>query len=148
MNFKTLWRAILGAVILCGLTVPALAQIPVPPLPGLDVRIAVGSPPAIRHEHRGPSPGHGYVWVTGFWHWDGERWDWVSGRWERPPAPEVYWVAPRYNHADRGYIYEPGHWSNQRVIVGDDVRERPEWRKHEHQHERELEHERNHDYQR
>jgi hypothetical protein len=144
MNLKTLWRTVLGAVVLCVLAAPALPQIPVPPLPGLDVRIAVGKPPALRHEHRGPSPGHGYVWVSGFWHWDGGRYDWVPGRWELPAAPSAYWIAPRYPHVSGSYIYEPGHWSNQRVVVSDEVRGHPAWRKHEQDHERELEHERNH----
>ncbi len=145
MNFKTLGRTILFAVVLCGLAAPALPQIPFPPpLPGLDVRITTGRPPALRHERRGRRPGADYAWVGGFWHWGGSRWDWVPGRWDRPAERGGYWIAPRYVRSDRGYIYEPGHWSNQTVIVGEDVRARREWRRHEREHERELERERRH----
>ena len=143
MRLETLQRAILAAAIL-GVAAVTLAQIPVPPLPGLHVEITTGRPPAMRHEHRGHSPGAGYVWVNGFWHWDGGRWDWVPGRWDRPPVAEAYWIAPRYVHAERGYIYEPGHWSNQTVIVGDDIRAHHAWRNHEREHERELEREHDH----
>ena len=142
MNFKTLQRTILAATVLGGVAAAALPQIPIPPLPGLDVRITTGRPPARRYERRGSRPGRDYVWVDGFWHSGGGRWDWVPGRWDRPSAPNAYWIAPRYARANRGYIYEPGHWSTQTVIVGEDVRARPEWRKHEREHERELERER------
>jgi YXWGXW repeat-containing protein len=141
MRFKTLQRAILAATVLGGLAAPALPQIPFPPpLPGLDVRITVGRPPEPRHERRGPRPGHDFVWVSGFWHWDGGRWDWVPGRWERPAAPSAYWIAPKYIHSEGGYIYEPGHWSNQTVIVGEDIRARREWRQHEREHGHDHEH--------
>lgn len=147
MNFKTLLRTILATAVFCGLAAQALSQIPVPPpFPGLEVRITTGGPPAVRHEHQGPRPGRDYVWVAGFWHSDGGRWEWVPGRWERPVARDAHWIAPRYIRAERGYIYEPGHWSNQRVIVSDDIRERSEWRHHERDHEREIDREHNHDY--
>jgi hypothetical protein len=144
MNSKTLQRTILAATVLGGLAAPALPQ-PQISLPGLDVRITTGRPPALRHERRSHRPGRDYVWVSGFWHWGGGRWDWVPGRWERPVAPQAYWIAPRYVRSDRGYIYEPGHWSTQTVIVGDDIRARREWRRHERNHERELERERHRD---
>ena len=142
MNFRTLQRTILAATVLGGVAAAALPQVPFPPpLPGLEVRITTGRPPARRYERRGPRPGPDYVWVDGFWHSGGGRWDWVPGRWDRPAVPDGYWIAPRYIRSDRGYIYEPGHWSNQTVIVGEDVRGRREWRKHEREHEREIERE-------
>jgi hypothetical protein len=128
MNSRTLQRTILAATVLGGVAASALPQVPFPPpLPGLEVRVTSGRPPALRREHQGHRPGRDYVWVKGFWHSGGRGWDWVPGRWERP-APSAYWIAPRYIHVDRAYIYEPGHWSNQTVIVGDNIRGRREWR--------------------
>ena len=141
MNSKALQRTILGAVLTGGMALGALAQIPVPPLPGLDVRFTTGRPPAPRRERRIASPGQGYVWVNGFWHSDGGRWQWVQGRWDRPAVAEGYWIPARYIRTTRGTIYEPGHWSNQQVVVSDDIRNRSEWRKHERDHQRELEQE-------
>ncbi len=147
MTLKALQRTILAATVFGGMAAAALPQPlpPPPPLPGLDVRITTGRPPVLRHERRGRRPGPDYVWVSGFWHWGGGRWDWVAGRWDRPAAPNAYWITPRYVRSERGYIYEPGHWSTQTIIVGEDIRARREWRRHERQHERELERERDRD---
>jgi YXWGXW repeat-containing protein len=144
MKLKTLKQTILAGL-LAGIAAPALTQIPVPPpppLPGLEVRITTGRPPSPRYERRAPRPGANYVWVGGFWNWDNRNWRWVPGRWETRVAPEAYWIPARYIRTHRGYIYEPGHWSNQTVLVGDDIRRRNEWRRHEREHERELKRER------
>jgi WXXGXW repeat (2 copies) len=141
MNSKALQRTILGAFLIGGTALGALAQIPIPPLPGLDVRIMTGRPPALRHERRSPSPGAGYVYVNGFWHSDGGRWQWVQGRWDRPAVADGYWIPARYIRSGRGTIYEPGHWSGQQVVVNEDIRRNNDWRRHEREHERELEQE-------
>ena len=141
MNFRVLQRAILGLT-LVGAATAALAQIPVPPLPGIEVRFTTGRPPAPRYERRVARPGQDYVWVKGFWNWDGGRWRWINGRWDRPAVAQGYWIPARYIRSGRGTIYEPGHWSNQQVIVNDDIRARREWRQHERQHNREIEQER------
>jgi hypothetical protein len=142
MNSKVLQRTILGAVLAGGTALGALAQIPIPPLPGVDVRITTRRPPALRVERRIASPGAGYVYVRGFWNWDGGRWVWIPGRWDRPAVADAYWIPARYIQTGRGTIYEPGHWSNQQVVVNDEVRGNRWWRQHERLHERELEQER------
>jgi hypothetical protein len=147
MSSKALQRTILAVALAGGTCAGAMAQIPVPvpPLPGLEVRFTTGRPPALRHERRPERPGSDYVWVSGSWHWNGGRWDWVSGRLDRPAVANGYWIPARYIRASHGTIYEPGHWSNQTVVVGDDIRGRREWRAHERQHERELEQEKDRD---
>ena len=144
MSLKAFQRAVLA--VLFGVTAgTALAQIPVPvpvPLPGLEVRFSTGRPPAVRYERRPIRPGPDYVWVSGFWDWDGARWRWIPGRWELRVEPQAYWIAPRYVRSERGTIYEPGHWSNQQVVVNEEVRRNRWWRQHERMHERELEQER------
>ena len=40
-------------------------------------------PPEPIHEHYGPPPHEGYVWVSGYHNWDGNRYVWVPGRWDR-----------------------------------------------------------------
>jgi WXXGXW repeat (2 copies) len=142
MNSKVLQRTILGAFLIGGTALGALAQIPIPPLPGLDVRITTRRPPALRVERRLPSPGAGYVYVNGFWNWDGGRWGWVPGRWDRPAVADGYWIPARYVRSGRSTIYEPGHWSGQQVVVNEDIRRNKDWRNHERLHEREQEQER------
>jgi len=146
MKLRSLEKLILAGLFVA-VSGKAAAQIPlppVPPLPSLEVHIATSAPPAVRYEHRGPRPGEEYVWVKGFWTWDSSRWHWVPGRWEPRAEPNAYWIAPRYIHSGHGYIYEPGHWSTQTIVVNDDVRRRSEWRHHEHDQEREMQHDSDH----
>ena len=107
-----------------GLTsLPAAAQVSVQfnvPLPGLEIHVANNAPPALRHEHKPSRPGSDYLWVQGFWHWHGSGWDWVPGRWDRPDVHGVRWVKTRYVREGGSYVYQPGHWSNQRLVEGDD----------------------------
>jgi len=140
MNSKVLQRTVLGAVLIGGAALSALAQpqISISP-PGLDVRIVTRRPPPLRYERRIPSPGRGYVYVKGFWNWDGNSWQWVPGRWDRPAVADAYWIPARYVRTSRGTIYEPGHWSNQEVVINDEVRNDRYWRRQERQRQRELE---------
>ncbi len=115
-----------ATVTFVGLTsLPAAAQVRVQvdvPLPGLEIHVAHAAPPRMRREHRPSRPGEDYIWIQGFWHWHGSGWDWVPGRWERPDAHGVTWVRARYLHEGSAYVYQPGHWSNQHLIEGDDYR--------------------------
>lgn len=55
-------------------------------------------------------PGHGFVWVDGYWSWMRGRYVWVSGYWARPPFMGGFWVSPRY---DRGRFFG-GFWGGNR----------------------------------
>lgn len=148
MSMKSIKRTLLGVALLGGIAAMAPAQIPLPPLPpGLNVRITVGRPPAPRREVRVARPGPDYVYVNGYWHDNSGRWGWIPGRWERPAAPRATWVAPQYIRTGRGTIYQPGHWSNQQVVVDDSVRQRKEWRQWEskHKHDHDRDHDGDHD---
>jgi WXXGXW repeat (2 copies) len=72
---------------------------------------------------------------------------WISGRWDRRPERGAAWIAPHYYRSEHGYIYEPGHWSNQHLIVSEEIRGRREWRQH-HREDRDhhrRDHDRDHD---
>jgi hypothetical protein len=47
---------------------------------------------------------------------NGTDWAWHEGRWEKPPAPKVTWVAPQYRKDHGKTRYEPEHWSNQHLV--------------------------------
>jgi hypothetical protein len=98
---------------------PAGAQIPVP---NLEIHISHSHPPRLRHERVPPRPGEGYVWIGGNWDWRDNRWAWAPGRWDRPAESSVTWVTPRYERDSGYYRYEPGHWSNQHIVEGEDYR--------------------------
>jgi hypothetical protein len=67
-------------------------------------------PPPVRVEAFGVAPGPGFVWVSGYYGYNGGRYAWVPGTWRRPPRGRVAWEAGRWeNHGGR-YRYAPGRW--------------------------------------
>ncbi len=130
MSSKPLFIAA-AALVASAIALPAVAQIPVPPpppLPSLEMRIVAAEPPPPPGEIvvRGERPGPDYVWVGGFYDWQGDDWVWVPGHWIAPPEPTVRWVSARYVRVDGGFRYEPPHWSNQKLVV---VKEKVKFRK-------------------
>lgn len=75
---------------------------------GYYVRTA---PPAPRYYGAvGVAPGPGYVWTNGYWNYGSNRWNWVDGRWLRPPRGRSTWVSPEWRHDGRGYRFRRGYW--------------------------------------
>jgi WXXGXW repeat (2 copies) len=69
-----------------------------------------------------PSPGEGFDWIDGYWHWNGYDWVWVGGRWERDQEGYVY-VQPYYDYSGASYVYTPGYWApRSRIPRGWNVR--------------------------
>ena len=60
------------------------------------------------------SPGPDYVWIDGYWHWEGHHYIWNRGHWDRPPSRYHVWVRPSYVRIEHGYRYTPGHWREER----------------------------------
>lgn len=71
------------------------------------------APPRVIVEQRPVAPGPKYVWVDGYWHWNGHKYSWRKGHWSHRPSGKPYWVPPYYERHDRGYGYHPGYWSRQ-----------------------------------
>jgi hypothetical protein len=87
----------------------------VDPQPQPQYVIVQEAPPPFIVERRPPMPGPGYLWIDGYQHWNGQRYEWHRGEWVRPPRERVIWVAPRYEKHDQGgYRYVPGQWRDER----------------------------------
>ena len=69
------------------------ATVPAPPSSVVEEPVAV-------------SPGPDYVWVAGYWAWDGFRWVWVSGHWMLSPYPDAIWIGGYW----RDGAWYRGHW--------------------------------------
>ena len=124
--FKRILQSLAPVALLALISSPALAQ----PAPlRLEIRIAQSAPPRARHERKPPRPNRDSIWIKGYWHWEGVRWDWIIGRWERPEQRSHRWVAPRYVHEGAIWRYEPPHWSHQQLVEGDDYRH---WKEEHH----------------
>ena len=74
-----------------------------------EIVVRVG-PPRPRVERRIAAPGPGYVWIGGFYRWEGGAHVWVPGRWERPIRPGAVWVAPRWQRRGREWVFIDGRW--------------------------------------
>lgn len=51
----------------------------------------------------------GYVWVPGYWRWDGRRHVWVNGR-SVPARHGYHWSAHRWEEHEGRWRFEVGHW--------------------------------------
>jgi len=105
MNRKV--AKILFATVLClgALASPALAQI--------NISIDIGSappPPRVEVVHEGRP---GYMWIQGFWYWDGHKHRWAKGHWEKE-RPGHRWVPARWEDRGGRHHYEPGRWEPYR----------------------------------
>jgi hypothetical protein len=113
------------------IAIPAFAD-----LGSIHIRIATNAPPRAQYERRPARPYSDAVWINGYWDRQDDRWAWLSGRWERPNYPRAYWInarytregCPWYHRSGCAWRYEPGHWSNQQLVEGEDYKQ---W-KHEH----------------
>ncbi|MEZ5615945.1 MAG: YXWGXW repeat-containing protein [Rhodocyclaceae bacterium] len=87
--------------------------------------VVVAAPPPPRVEVIGVAPYPGYVWIRGYWTWNGHRHHWAPG----------HWAAPRHGHRYVPHRWEKhnGHW-----------REHPgRWEKHDDRRDRHDRHGRN-----
>jgi hypothetical protein len=96
--------------LLAAASVAALAAcVPLPP-PGAVFISARFGPPPPRVEVIGVAPAPEFVWIRGFWSWDGMAYAWMPGHWERRPYARAVWVPDRWRHHAQGWYREEGHW--------------------------------------
>jgi hypothetical protein len=67
-------------------------------------------PPPLTVEVRGVAPGPEHVWIEGYHRWDGDRYVWVPGHWDRRPRAGAAWVAGHWGHDRHGWYWVEGHW--------------------------------------
>ncbi len=58
----------------------------------------------------GVSPGSSYVWVQGYYNWDGSQYHWVPGSWVQVPNPGAAWVPAHWQPTNGGYVWVAGTW--------------------------------------
>ena len=65
------------------------------------------APPAAIYETVPARPGAGYVWVGGYYRWNGYQYVWVHGHYVRHAGA---WCGGHWRHGARGYYWVAGHW--------------------------------------
>lgn len=74
------------------------------------VTVVPNEPPPDRTEVRPPAPFPEFVWVGGFWKWNGSSFVWIAGGWHRPPRPDAVWVPGHWDKRDEGWVWVGGKW--------------------------------------
>ena len=57
----------------------------------------------------GLAPGPGYVWVPGYYDWNG-RYFWTPGRWAYPPRPRAVFVPGYWGRRHGRQFWVRGYW--------------------------------------
>jgi hypothetical protein len=68
------------------------------------------APPAPIVENPGPPPEEGFVWINGYYRWDGDHYTWVTGHWMQAPHSGAHWVAHHWEERDGNWVLVEGHW--------------------------------------
>lgn len=87
----------------------ALSACVIAPAPGYYGAVVATAPPALQVETVGVAPYPGAFWISGGWFWEGGRYAWHRGYWERPRAG-YRWEPHRWERDRDGWRERPGHW--------------------------------------
>jgi hypothetical protein len=82
---------------------------PMPPPPQPQEVVVTQPPPAPQVEVIPATPGPAYVWVPGYWAWNGS-WIWVGGRWTLRPTPHAFWIGGHWAQKGNHYVWHHGRW--------------------------------------
>ena len=80
---------------------PAYAQI--------GIYVSFGPPPIPIYDQP-ICPDDGYIWVPGYWAWDGFEYYWVPGTWVLPPEVGFLWTPGYWEWGMNGYFFHRGYW--------------------------------------
>ncbi|MGO8704759.1 MAG: hypothetical protein ACLQVA_13170 [Candidatus Brocadiia bacterium] len=84
-----------------------------PPAPVASQEEAVAGeappPPMAEVAPAAPGPEVDYVWIGGWWGWEG-RWVWHAGYWGRRPHAGAVWVPHAWERGARGWVHSGGRW--------------------------------------
>ena len=99
------WRnALVGAVLAVSLSACYVSERPAPGYYGAAVTVAPPPPQVEESTARA-----GYVWVPGYWLWNGNRYVWARGHWVAE-RPGYHWVAAHWVEVNGGWRLVRGHW--------------------------------------
>lgn len=110
MNVRT---SNVGKLILSAALAAPLAMAVIPGVANaqasFDLRIGTPPPPPPPRVLVAPPPRAGWVWVPGYWGWNGRRHVWYDGRWVRERRGYHY-VAPEWRPDGDRYGFRRGRW--------------------------------------
>jgi hypothetical protein len=75
-----------------------------------QVVVRIGPPPPPLRQVVPVAPGARYVWVPGYYRYNGHAYVWVPGRYAIPPYHYRVWVPGRWVPRNGGYVWVAGSW--------------------------------------
>jgi hypothetical protein len=96
--------------------IPALALAALPAFPmtanaGIEFGLSVNfAPPPLPVYEQPPVPGPGYLWIPGYWGWDGGDYYWVPGTWAFAPVTGFLWTPGYWGWGNGAYLWHAGYW--------------------------------------
>ena len=103
------YASVLGLCLLTSACVVAVRPRGVVVAPG--VVVVAQPPPPAQVEVAPPVPGPGYVWLPGYWNWNGAAYVWYPGRYEVRPAGATVWISAAWVARGGRWVFRPGHWA-------------------------------------
>jgi YXWGXW repeat-containing protein len=82
---------------------------PAPREAAIDVIVAF-APPDLPVYEQPLCPGEDYLWVPGYWDWDGDDYFWVPGTWVLAPEPGFLWTPGYWAWGGNGFFFTAGYW--------------------------------------
>jgi hypothetical protein len=80
------------------------------PVAGSNTIVVTQAPPAPQAENPHEQPSSEYVWVSGYWSWRNDHYEWIAGQWEIPPQGNTTWIPPHWEQENDGYRFYEGYW--------------------------------------
>ena len=68
------------------------------------------APPELPVYEQPLCPAEDYIWVPGYWAWDGDDYFWVPGTWAMAPEVGFFWTPGYWGWGGGGYAWYPGYW--------------------------------------
>lgn len=97
--------------LLAGLAMAAALAFSHPAKAMVSISVRFAPPPLLVYEQP-MIPEPGYLWVPGYWAWDGDIDDyyWVPGQWVLPPFSGAMWTPGYWGWRDGVYFFHRGYW--------------------------------------
>ena len=85
-----------------------------------DVGVSITlAPPPLPVYVQPPIPAPDYIFVPGYWAWDGpDGYYWVPATWVQAPEPGLLWTPGYWAWADGGYLWRAGYWGPEVGFYG------------------------------
>jgi len=89
----------------------AAALVVAPALSSAATFVSVNfAPPPLPVYAQPIAPGPDYMWIPGYWAWNGVGYYWVPGTWVLAPYVGALWTPGWWGWGGSAYLWHPGYW--------------------------------------